>query len=46
MATAVSTSLTTEAAHSYVYPETVAYDVDSDATELLYTLELRPREER
>ncbi len=46
MATAVSTSLTTEAAHSYVYPETVAYKVDGNADELLYTLELRPREER
>ena len=46
MATAVSTSLTTEATHSYVYPEMVTYDVDSNAAELLYTLELRPREER
>lgn len=42
MATAVSTSLTADAAHSYVYPEAVTYDVDSGSDEFLYALELRP----
>jgi hypothetical protein len=49
MASVVSTSLTADAAHTYVFPEAVAYDVNTGSDELLYTLELRelgPREER
>lgn len=46
MASAVSTSLTTDAARSYVYPEEITYDVASTTDEALYTLDLRPRERR
>jgi len=44
MPSAVSTSITADAAHSYVYPETVTYDVNADASETVYSLELREPE--
>jgi hypothetical protein len=40
MPSAVSTSITADATHSYVYPETVTYDVDAGASDSVYTLEL------
>lgn len=45
MPTEISTSLTTGDTRTYVYPEDTAYIVKSGNDEILYTMELAPREE-
>jgi hypothetical protein len=45
MAAAISTSMTTNVARTYIYPENVTYVMDSGSSDLLYSMVLRPRQD-
>ncbi len=45
MPTEISTSLTTGDTRTYVYPEDTAYVVKIENNEVLYSMELAPREQ-
>jgi hypothetical protein len=45
MAAAISTSMTTNAARTYIYPKNVTYVMESGSADILYSMVLVPRQD-
>ncbi len=45
MAAAISTSMTTGVAHTYIYPENVTYVMESGSADIVYSMMLAPRQD-